>query len=62
MTESASNPQTWLAVTLSSLTSLLAFGLLTWSQTPVLHHFGLTVLIGLSLVWLMTPSMCKHDK
>ncbi|QHJ12087.1 hypothetical protein FX988_02333 [Paraglaciecola mesophila] len=62
MTESTSNEQTWLAVSLSSLTSLLAFGLLAWSQTPVLHHFGLTVLIGLSLVWLMTPTMCRHDE
>ncbi|MEI8649745.1 hypothetical protein P4S73_20665 [Paraglaciecola sp. Hal342] len=62
MTESTSNEQTWLAVSLSSLTSLLAFGLLAWSQTPVLHHFGLSVLIGLSVVWLLTPTMCRHDE
>ncbi len=42
---------TWIAVSLSSCTSLLAFGLLTLSQTPVLHHFGLVVLLGLTLTW-----------
>lgn len=47
---------TWLAVSLSSYTSLLAFGLLALSKTPVLHHFGITVAIGLSLVWLLTAT------
>jgi predicted exporter len=51
---------TWLAVSLSTVTSLLAFGLLALSDTPVLHHFGITVAIGLSLVWLMAPLMRKH--
>lgn len=59
MTESAESQYTWLAVSMSTFTSLLAFGLLAWSQTPVLHHFGLTVLIGLSLVWVLTPMMRK---
>ena len=44
---------TWLAVSLSAYTSLFAFGLLTLSNIPVLHHFGITVLIGLSLTWLL---------
>ena len=51
---------TWLAVSLSAVTSLLAFGLLALSDTPVLHHFGITVAIGLSLVWLMAPLMRRH--
>jgi predicted exporter len=51
---------TWLAVSLSAFTSLLAFGLLALSDTPVLHHFGLTVAIGLSLVWLIAPLMRRH--
>ena len=51
---------TWLAVSLSAYTSLLAFGLLALSDTPVLHHFGLTVAIGLSLVWLLVPLMRKN--
>ena len=57
-TEEASH--TWLAVSLSAITSLLAFGLLALSDTPVLHHFGITVAIGLSLVWLMAPLMRQH--
>jgi predicted exporter len=51
-TQQAAN--TWLAVTLSVITSLLAFGLLSVSQTPVLQHFGLTVFLGLAMVWLLT--------
>ncbi|MEP4888968.1 MAG: MMPL family transporter [Aliiglaciecola sp.] len=62
MAESGESKHTWLAVSLSSFTSLLAFGLLAWSNTPVLHHFGLTVLIGLTLVWLITPAMRVHKQ
>ncbi len=54
-------PYTWLAVSLSTYTSLLAFGMLAWSDTPVLHHFGLTVLVGLAFVWLITPLMRKNN-
>ena len=38
--------QTLSAVTLSAVTSLLAFGLLSLSSMPVIQAFGLTVLIG----------------
>lgn len=51
----------WLAVSLSTYTSLLAFGLLALSDTPVLHHFGLTVLIGLIFVWLLAAIMRKNN-
>ena len=51
---------TWLAVSLSTFTSLLAFGLLALSETPVLHHFGLTVAIGLILVWFFAPLVRKN--
>ena len=53
--ETEDAPYTWLAVSLSAYTSLLAFGMLAWSETPVLHHFGLAVLTGLAFVWLLTP-------
>lgn len=53
LTETEESSHTWLAVSLSAYTSLLAFGLLALSDTPVLHHFGLTVLVGLSVVWLL---------
>lgn len=48
-------PSTWLAISLSTLTSLLAFGLLAFSATPALHHLGLTCLLGLAAVWLLVP-------
>ncbi len=54
-----SSPYTWLAVTLSSLTTLLAFGLLALSSTPVLHYFGVTVLLGIICVWLLAPCFIK---
>jgi predicted exporter len=60
LTETNEAPHTWLAVSLSAATSLLAFGLLAMSDTPVLHHFGLTVAIGLSLVWLFAPLMRQN--
>jgi len=54
LTETQQSANTWLAVTLSVITSLLAFGLLSLSQTPVLQHFGLTVFLGLALIWILT--------
>jgi predicted exporter len=54
LTETRHAAQTWLAVTLSALTSLLAFGLLALSYTPILMHFGLTVLFGLTFVWILS--------
>lgn len=53
--EHARRPATWLAISLSTLTSLLAFGLLAFSATPALHHLGLTCLLGLAAVWLLVP-------
>lgn len=61
LTETNGADHTWFAVSLSSMTSLMAFGLLALSQTPVLYHFGMTVLFGLSFVWLLTPMM-RHKK
>ena len=51
--ESNGELHAWEAVTLSAVTSLLAFGLLALSETPVLHHFGMTVLPGIGLAWLI---------
>ncbi|MBB3169249.1 MMPL family transporter [Simiduia aestuariiviva] len=49
----------WYATSLSVLTSGISFGLLALSETPVLHFFGLTVLMGLLLVWSAIPSVYK---
>ncbi|MFC5474830.1 MMPL family transporter [Paraherbaspirillum soli] len=45
----------WLTVGLSALSALLSFGLLALSGTPPLHAFGLTMLIGIAIVWLIAP-------
>ncbi|MEO9275996.1 MMPL family transporter [Marinomonas sp. 5E14-1] len=55
--ESEGGAHTWLAVSLSTFTSLLAFGLLALSKTPVLYHFGIIVLPGLLAIWLVSPLM-----
>jgi predicted exporter len=49
------DPTAWLAVVLSALSTLLSFGLLSLSQTPALRAFGLTMLIGTTVVWLIVP-------
>jgi predicted exporter len=45
----------WLAVGLSAANTILSFGLLGLSRTPALQSFGLTMLIGIALVWLIVP-------
>ncbi|MEJ2760383.1 MAG: hypothetical protein P8126_02280, partial [Gammaproteobacteria bacterium] len=47
--------ESWLASTLAAVTSILAFGLLSLSQVPVLHYFGTVVFSGLLCTWLITP-------
>lgn len=53
--EHRDDPASWLAVSLGAASTLLAFGLLALSATPALHSFGLTLLLGIGLVWLLTP-------
>jgi predicted exporter len=43
------------AITLSALTTMLAFGLLALSSTYAVHSFGLTVLIGIACAYLLSP-------
>ncbi|RJG02746.1 MMPL family transporter [Noviherbaspirillum sedimenti] len=45
----------WMAVSLSAASTLLSFGLLGLSKTPALQAFGLTMLLGTALVWLIVP-------
>ncbi len=49
------NVTPWLAVGLSAANTILSFGLLGLSKTPALQAFGMTMLIGTSLVWLLVP-------
>lgn len=53
--EHRDDPASWLAVSLGAASTLLAFGLLALSATPALHSFGLTLLLGIGIVWLITP-------
>jgi predicted exporter len=47
----------WLAVVLGAASTWLAFGLLALSSTPALHAFGLTLMIGVALVWAVSPGL-----
>ncbi|PRC95149.1 MMPL family transporter [Solimicrobium silvestre] len=51
----------WLAIGLSAANTLLSFGLLGLSKTPALQSFGLTMLIGIALVWLIVPFFRKEN-
>jgi len=46
---------TFLAVTLSALTTLLAFGLLAFSGTAAIHAFGITVFAGITMALAVSP-------
>jgi predicted exporter len=50
----------WLAVGMSAANTILSFGLLGLSSTPALQAFGLTMLLGTALVWLIVPCFGSH--
>ncbi|MDR0479002.1 MAG: hypothetical protein LBH31_04205 [Burkholderiaceae bacterium] len=52
-------PHAWLAVCLGAASTSLSFGLLSLSATPALHTFGLTLLLGIGTVWLLSPLLCR---
>lgn len=45
----------WMAVCVGAASTWLSFGLLALSATPALRAFGLTLLLGIGLVWLISP-------
>lgn len=47
--------EAWLAVGLGAVSTLLSFGLLAVSTTPAIHAFGVTLGVGVTLVWLLSP-------
>ncbi|MCF6775306.1 MMPL family transporter [Thiotrichales bacterium 19X7-9] len=51
----ASYQSTMLAVMLSAITTVLSFGLLAFSSTPVVHYFGLSVFVGIACAFLLSP-------
>ena len=48
-----------LALALSAITTILSFGLLSLSSTPAVHYFGLTVLVGITVSFLLSPIVIK---
>ncbi|WP_093387953.1 MMPL family transporter [Rugamonas rubra] len=51
----------WLAVGMSAANTILSFGLLGLSKTPALQAFGLTMLLGTALVWLVVPCFASSS-
>ncbi|WP_374382031.1 MMPL family transporter [Dongia sp.] len=51
----AHRPVTMLAVLLDMVTTLLSFGLLAFSSVFAVHAFGLTMLIGILVAFLLAP-------
>lgn len=49
------DPAAWTAVCVGAASTWLSFGLLGLSSTPALRAFGLTLLFGIGLVWLLSP-------
>lgn len=55
LVEHQGDPSAWLAVSVGAASTWLSFGLLGLSSTPALRAFGLTLLFGIGLVWLISP-------
>jgi predicted exporter len=51
-------PTAVLSVSLSAITTLLAFGMLAFSATPFIRSIGLTLLFAISLSWLFAMLSC----
>jgi predicted exporter len=52
---------TLLAVTLASLTSVLSFGLLSFSSVFAVRSFGTTMMLGIALVYLLAPLAGRRE-
>lgn len=59
--ESRCSKESVFAVALSCYTTICSFGFLSMSSTPVLRFFGLTLLIGILLVWLLTFILYRYQ-
>lgn len=55
LTEHRGDASAWMAVCIGAASTWLSFGLLALSATPALRAFGLTLLLGIGLVWLVSP-------
>lgn len=55
-TSGVRRPVTMLAVLLAALSTLLSFGLLAASRVFAVHAFGVTMLIGITIAFLLAPA------
>ncbi|TLX51897.1 hypothetical protein CWC31_04760 [Pseudoalteromonas ruthenica] len=62
--QSGRQPTTFVAISLSALSSLAVFAMLVFSNTPAISQFGAAVLIGLIVVYWVAPLSIenKNDK
>jgi predicted exporter len=60
LTESGAADHALLAVSASALSTILAFGLLALSQTPVLQFFGQMVMLGITMAWLLSMTFLDN--
>jgi predicted exporter len=51
--EQGSKPHVILAILLSGISSMAAFGMMSFSQTPAVYHFGFTTLTGILLAVIL---------
>ena len=51
---------TMLATTMSAMITILSFGLLAFSTTPVIHYFGITVFVGITSAFILAPLAAKR--
>lgn len=51
-----------MAVFMSACSTLLAFGLLAFSQTQAIHYFGLTLSLGIGFTFLLSPLILTTKK
>lgn len=51
--------ETMMATLLSAVTTISAFGFLSFSQNGAIHSFGFTVFIGIILMWFLAPFSIK---
>lgn len=52
--------KTFLAISLSALSSAAVFGILVFSATPAVSSFGLTVMIGIVSIFILAPISAKN--
>ena len=52
----------WFAVGLAATSTVLSLGLLALSDTPVLHAFGLVMLVGVVVSMVVAPLFCSLER